>query len=172
MIIDIDRPKATLAGLFKRSTPQEDKKKILEMVRKLASAPKYAGLGFRYYETFQGARVIVLGRDFDASGDTTRNIMREFNADPLYALLCAKQNCFRARLTPKASRIKMKGFRVKYPRETEDPNLTQWLKDYEYKSRDFSVCKFIEQIGASHSLSEAVRVHDEMTGASVNRPLA
>ena len=66
----------------------------------------------------------------------------------------------------------MKGFRVQYPREAEDPKFTQWLKDYEYQSRNFSVCKFIEQVGASHSPTEVVRVHDEMTGANVNLPLA
>jgi hypothetical protein len=171
MIIDIDKPKFELAGLFKRG-PKDPKQKIFEMVRKLAASPKYNMFGFRIYETFQGARVIVLGRDFDAGGDTVRNIMREFNADPLYALLCAKQNCFRARLTPKPSRMKMKGYRVKYPRLEDEAKFQDWLKDYEYQSRNFSVCKFIEQAGASYAVTEAVRIHDEFTGASVNRPLA
>lgn len=171
MILDIDKPKFELLGLFKRG-PKDPKEKIYEMVRKFAASPKYNMLSFRLYETFQGARLIVLGRDFNPKEGTSQEMMRDFNTDPLYALLCVKQNCYRARLTPKPARIKIKRFRVHYPRDAEDPNLAQWLKDYEYKSRDFSVCKFIEQIGASHSLSEAVRVHDEMTGASVNRPLA
>jgi hypothetical protein len=171
MIIDIDKSKFELASLFKRG-PKNPKEKIYEMVRKLAASPRYNMFGFRIYETFQGARVIVLGRDFDAGGDTARDIMREFNADPLYALLCAKQNCFRARLTPKPARMKMKGFRVQYPRETEDPKFTQWLKDYENQSRNFSVCKFIEQVGANYSPSETVRLHDDMTGVSYNLPLA
>jgi hypothetical protein len=128
--------------------------------------------GFRIYETFQGARVIVLGRDFDAKSAETQGMLREFNADALYALLCAKQNCFRARLTPKPARMKMKGIVVKYPRETEDAKFTQWLKEYEYQSRNFSVCKFIEQAGAGYSPTDTVRLHDELTGANVNLPLA
>ena len=171
MILDIDKPKFELASIFKRG-PKDPKEKIYEMVRKFAASPKYDMFGFRIYETFQGARVIVLGRDFDAREGDTQSMMRDFNTDPLYALLCHKQNCYRARLTPKPARMKMKGFRVHYPRETEDPKFTQWLKEYEYQSRNFSVCKFIEQVGAGYSPTEAVRLHDEMTGVNYNLPLA
>lgn len=171
MILDIDKPKFELASLFKRG-PKNPKDKIFEMVRKLAVSPKYNMYGFRIYETFAGARVIVLGRDFDPQGDAAREMMREFNTDPLYALLCAKQNCYRARLTPKPARMKMKGYRVKYPREEDEAQFQNWLKDYEYKSRNFSVCKFVEQVGASYSPTEAVQLHDDMTGTRYNLPLA
>lgn len=170
MIIDIDKPKFELSSLFKRG-PKDPKAKIFEMVRKLAAA-KYPMFGFRIYETFAGARVIVLGSDFDPRGDAAYNMMHDFNADPLYAMLCDKQNCYRARLTPKPNRIKMKGYRVQYPRQEDEAKFQAWLKDYEYKSRGYSVCKFIEQVGASYSPTEAVRIHDEMTGISYNLPLA
>jgi hypothetical protein len=171
MFLDIDSPKFELSGLFKRG-PKDPKQKIFDMVRKLASSPKYNAFSFRIYETFQGARVIVLGKDFDPREQNTVTMMREFNTDPLYTLLCAKQNCFRARLTPKPKRMKMKGYRVKYPREEDEIKFQNWLKDYEYQSQNFSSCKFIEQVGASHFATEAVRVHDEITGATMNYPLA
>ena len=171
MFLDIDNPKFELAGLFKRG-PKDPKQKIFEMVRKLAANPKYNMLGFRMYETFQGARVIVLGRDFDPRETSTQNMMFDFNTDPLYALLCAKQNCFRARLTPKPGRMKMKGYRVKYPRQDDEARFQSWLKDYEYQSRNFSVCKFIEQVGTIYSMPEAVQIHDDITGTRFNLPLA
>ena len=172
MFLDIDKPKPVgLGGLFKKSAGT-DKEKIFEMVRNLASNSKYAGLGFRIYETYQGARVIVTGRSFDARDASTMAMMRDFHSDPLYAAICRKQGCFRARLTPKPHRMKLKAYKVRYPREVEDAQFDSWLQTYEHASRGYSVCKFVEQTGASHGMSEAVRFHDEMTGASLHLPLA
>jgi len=173
MILDIDEPKPAggLGGLFKKKDKRSRKAEIFDMVRKLATI-KYAQYGFRIYETYQGARVIVLGRDFDPRDDATKKMMDEFNCDPLYTLLCQKQDCYRARLTPKPSRIKVRGYKVKYPREQEDYQLQQWLTNYENASRNFSVCKLVEQIGASSSLPEVVRLHDELTGVGYQQRLA
>ena len=172
MFLDIDKPKpAGLGGLFKKNVGT-DKEKIFDMVRKLAESSKYSGLGFRIYETYQGARVIVTGQSFDARDSSTMAMMRDFNSDPLYAAICRKQGCFRARLTPKPHRLKLKAYKVKFPRETVDIQFDNWLQTYEQASRGYSVCKFIEQTGASHGTSEAVRFHDEMTGAGLHLPLA
>lgn len=173
LFLDIDKPKpAGLAGLFKKSTPGGDKEKIFDMVRKLAESSKYAGLGFRIYETYQGARVIVTGRTFDARDQETQSLMTDFNVDPLYAAICRKQGCFRARLTPKPWRMKMKAYKVRYPRTEADLQFDQWLQMYEQASRGYSVCKFVENAGASHGSSEALRLHDEVTGANLRLPLA
>lgn len=173
MFLDIDKPKASLGGFFKKSSPEQDKEKIFEMVRKLASASKYKGLAFRLYETYQGARVIVLGKNFDPLDSDTFNMMKEFNCDSLYTAICRKQGCFRARLTPKPRRIKMESYKVKYPREGMDGAFESWLQSYERESRNYSVCRFIEQIGVStFGTTEAVRIHDEVTGATARQPLA
>jgi hypothetical protein len=172
LFLDIDKPKTTLAGLFKRSESGSDKEKIFDMVRKSAVSPKYSGLAFRLYETYQGARVIVTGRDFDARSSETISIMNEFNTDPLYASICRQQACFRARLTPKPQRMKMKPYKVKYPREVADAQLDAWLQAYEQASRGYSVCRFVEQAGAGIGTSEAVRYHDEISGAMIHLPLA
>jgi hypothetical protein len=172
MFLDIDKPKTSLGSFFKKSTPESNKERIFEMVRKQAESSKYAGLAFRMYETYQGARVIVTGRNFDARDRETQSLMGDFNVDPLYAAICRKQGCFRARLTPKPWRMKMKAYKVRYPRETLDIQFDAWLQTYEQASKDFSVCKFIGNAGTSHGASEAVRLHDEVTGASLRLPLA
>lgn len=172
MFLDIDKPKDSLGSLFKKSTPQQGKEKIFTMVRKLAADSKYAGLAFRIYETYQGARVIVLGKNFDPQDRATLDMMNEFNCDTLYTSICRKQGCFRARLTPKPYRMKMRAYKVKYPRETTDIQFESWLQTYERESRNFNVCKFVGQVGSSQYLTDAVRLHDEITRANTNQALA
>lgn len=172
MFLDIDKPKASFGGLFKKNDPQQDKAKIFEQIRKTAASPKYQGLGFRVYETFQGARVIVLGKEFSTKDRGTYEMMNEFNCDSLYVTICRKQACFRARLTPKPYRMKMQAYKVKYPSDGNDFEFQNWLSIYEQASHNFSVCNFVEQIGASQYAGEVVQLHDEITGVNVNQPLA
>jgi hypothetical protein len=142
------------------------------MVRKLAISSKYKDYGYRLYETYQGARVIVLGKSFNPRDGETKRMMDEFNCDPLYTRLCIKQGCYRARLTPKPYRMKMSAYKVRFPREGDDSEFQRWLTSYEAESRNFCVCRLIEQMGESHSLDDAVRLHDEITGVSYRQPLA
>jgi len=170
MILDIDKPKPT-GGLFKKKDTRPPKEQIFEMVKTLATT-KYPSYGFRLYETHQGARVIVQGRDFDPRDPATKKMMDEFNCDPLYTLLCIKQSCYRARLTPKPSRMKVRGFKVKYPREGDDSEFQRWLSEYESVSRGFSVCKLIAQVGAMTSMDDVVQLHDDVTGVNYPQRLA
>ena len=171
MILDIDKPKAT-GGLFKKKDNRPPKEQIFDMVRNLAASTKYKDYGFRTYETYQGARVIVLGKSFDPRNSETKKMMDEFNCDPLYTTLCNKQGCFRARLTPKPYRMKMCPYKVNFPREGVDTEFQHWLAQYERESRNFSVCKFIEQVGASQSMNEVVMLHDDITGVGYPQKLA
>lgn len=174
MILDIDKPKSAgggLARLFRKKDPRPPKEQIFDMVKTLAST-KYTNYTFRIYETYQGARVIVLGRDFDPRDRETKRMMDEFNCDPLYALLCAKQGCYRARLTPKPYRMKFRGYKVKYPREGDESEFQRWVSEYESVSRNFSVCRFVEQVGAGHAANDVVRFHDDATGVDYRQKLA
>ncbi|MBK9924900.1 MAG: hypothetical protein IPP66_06355 [Anaerolineales bacterium] len=173
MILDIDKPKSTggLAGLFKKKDTRPPKEQIFDMVKTLA-VTKYPNYAFRIYETYQGARVIVLGRDFDPRDRETKKMMDEFNCDPLYTMLCVKQGCYRARLTPKPSRMKLRGYKVKYPREGDDSEFQRWVSEYESLSRSFSVCKFIGQVGTGYGGSEVIRFHDDVTGVGYPQKLA
>jgi len=173
MILDIDKPRGAggLGGLFKRKDKRSRKAEIFDTVRNLATT-KYGQYGFRIYETYQGARVIVLGREFDPRDGETKKMMDEFNCDPLYIMLCIKQGCYRARLTPKPHRMRMRRYKVKFPREQEDYQFQQWLTKYENASRNFSVCKLIEQVGSSQAMNEVIRLHDELTGVGYPQRLA
>lgn len=174
MILDIDKPAPAkgIGGLFKKAADKRSRKaEIFDMVRKLA-ATKYSQYGFRIYETYQGARVIVLGREFDPRAGETKQMMDEFNCDPLYTMLCIKQGCYRARLTPKPHRLRMRRYKVQFPRETTDVQFEQWLTQYENASKGFSVCKLIEQIGSSQPVNEVVRLHDEIAGVGFPQRLA
>lgn len=172
MILDIDKPKTSFGDLFRKKDVQSDKTRIFDTVRKLAITPKYKEYGFRLYETYQGARVIVLGREFDPRDRETKKMMDEFNCDPLYTFLCIKQGCYRARLTPKPYRMKMRGYKIKFPRDGNDGEFQQWLSQYESNSRSFNVCRFIEQIGTNHPLNDVIRLHDDLTGVNFRQPLA
>jgi len=172
MILDIDKPKSSLGDIFKKKDAGSDKTRIFDMVRKLATNSKYKDYGFRIYETHQGARVIVLGENFDPRNGETKRMMDEFNCDPLYTRLCIKQGCYRARLTPKPYRMNMRPYKVKFPREEDDREFQRWLTNYELESRNFSVCKLIEQIGTNHSLNNVIRLHDEITGVNYRQSLA
>ena len=174
MILDIDKPKPTsgLGGLFKRKDTRPPKEQIFDMVRNLAASAEYKDHGFRTYETYQGARVIVLGRSFDPRNSETRKMMDEFNCDPLYTTLCNKQGCFRARLTPKPYRMRMSRYKVNFPRDEVDTEFQRWLAEYERESRNFSVCRLIEQVGASHDVDKVIQLHDEITGTSYPQKLA
>lgn len=172
LILDIDKAKSSFGDLFKKKDASQDKRKIFDMVRKLASTPKYQAYGFRIYETYQGARVIVLGKDFDPRDRDTEKMMSEFHSDRLYMTLCQKQACFRARLTPKPYRMNLRRFKVQFPRDGGDSELQEWLAEYERESRNFNTCRFIEQVGARHSVNDIVQLHDEITGASFRQPLA
>jgi hypothetical protein len=98
--------------------------------------------------------------------------MEEFHCDPLYMTICQKQDCFRARLTPKPYRMNIRRYKVPFPREGEDAEFKGWLADYERESRNFNVCRFIEQVGPRHAVSDSVHIHDEITGANFRQPLA
>lgn len=174
MILDIDKPKPSggLAGLFKKKDTRPPKEQIFDSVRELADTPKYKDYGFRMYETHQGARVIVSGSDFDPVAAEAKRMMDEFHCDPLYIRLCIRQRCYRARLTPKPYRMNMRRYKVRFPRAGKDPELQQWLAEYERESRNFNTCRFIEQVGARHSISDVVQLHDEITGANFRQPLA
>lgn len=171
MIMDIDGPKIGFLDLFRKDA-RSNKDKIFDMVRKLVATPKYKGYGFRLYETCQGARVIVLGKDFDPRDRETKKMMDEFNCDPLYTFLCIKQGCYRARLTPKPYRMKMRGYKVKFPREGDDGEYQQWLAQYEANSRGFCVCRFVEQVGMNTPPNDVVCLHDDLTGVNFRQPLA
>lgn len=165
VFVDIDQPRI---GFWKRLFGNKNltkKQQMLEMIEQQVSRGAYEGLGFRVYETHSGMRLIITGRKFTAGSPESRKLLREFNSDPLYAVLCSKQQCYRARLTPKPYRMRLKAHRINYPRtEQEQQVASQWIDGYAAASDRFATCKFVKALGHSRS-NDIIKRHDEMTKA-------
>ena len=97
------------------------------------------GESWRIYRTHSGYRLICTSRLIDHTEMWyALRLLRFLKADPRYIDLCEKQNCFRARLTPKPWRGE------------------EWCN---------SVCYLIDEIGdeVHPALAEQLRLHDELT---------
>ena len=173
IFVDIDEPVFRLWQIFRRIRSREQKKQaILEFVERRLKKPDLNGFGIRVYETHSGIRLILEGKAMDPRSKESKSLLRSFNSDRLYATLCRKQNCYRARLTPKPHRIKMKPIRLPYPYEEADKTrIGEWIREYDSKSQGFSTCRLVQTM-RSHFLSPVVRYHDERTRAQSSLPLA
>lgn len=115
---------------------------------------------WRVYRTAGGLRYIEVSRPWRPESQQTQRLMSLLYADPLYMLLCRKQETFRARLTPKPWRSEL----VDRSRD--------YLSDYfapVNEGDDEAVCELIQTIGAKTILKdfrEMVEVHDACTKAS------
>lgn len=151
------------------------KTRIFRKIEELAGKPEFEGIGFRVYETCRGVRLLLSMNAKSMLRSPEMNpLFRRFSADPLYQDLCVRQNCCRARLTPKPARIRMKTlmkFRFPYAEEEKEA-IRQWLTEYEKKSEDFAVCRLAARYGKRFT-SPAIEFHDRITKAEARRlPLA
>ncbi len=152
--IDIDHVRRTfgesLRGLFCGARTPEDV--LNARIEALLSQSENSDLGFRLYKTAAGFRLAVEGRRLEPGGKRANALMRIFNADHLYANLCVSQKCYRARLTPKPSRMKMKRY----------DGSPSWIEEYDSRRQDYAVCRFICAKGIRID-SPAITLHDEKT---------
>jgi hypothetical protein len=173
VFVDIDEAARSIWQVFGRPPSRDQRKKaILQFLAKRFQKPDLKGLGIRVYETHSGVRLILGIQAMDPRSKESKKLLRSFNADRLYADLCAKQNCYRARLTPKPYRIKMKSLRLRYPYEEKDRvRIDEWTREYDAKSQGFSSCRLVQVLG-NEIISPAIRLHDERTKAQSRLPLA
>ncbi|MBP1695993.1 MAG: hypothetical protein H6Q41_1181 [Deltaproteobacteria bacterium] len=107
----------------------------------------------------------------------TAKDMEFLNADPLYIKRCNMQECFRARLTPKPWRWGMRTTTIRYPWESDrERELYQsWRQEYMKLSGDFATCNYMGEYGkrfTNEVVAELLKVHDQLTKANMNLPLA
>lgn len=132
------------------------------------------------YETPAGIRLLVAHREFTASDEEARGFLRFVRADPLYVRLCALQDCFRARVSPKPWRV---GMERRFPSggvwPVSDPAKLAarraWIEDYESKCAGRASCRYLESVGSAREdpRVEAVRrIHDERSGAQAGLEIA
>jgi hypothetical protein len=171
-IIDIDHHRSTFLetlGFRKR----DNKAAIVEDLGKLASRPEYSALGFRVYETFMGVRLIVTGAYLDPASNMGNALFSQAHADPVFAKLCVKQQCYRARLTPKPHRIKQRKIAHRWPMVPDEfEKAKEWVREYEAASLGFATCRFVKTFGKEHPAFGIIALHDEETKARSHLPLA
>jgi hypothetical protein len=174
VFVDIDEPPFSIWHIFfgRPRSREQRKQAILQSLVKRFRKPDLGRLGIRVYETHSGVRLILGMQMMNPGSRESKNLMRSFHADPIYADLCARQKCYRARLTPKPHRIKMKPIRLRYPYEDKDRDqIDAWVREYDLKSQRFSTCRLVQVLGRDIA-SPAVRLHDERTKAESSLPLA
>ncbi len=168
VFIDIDRPKMGIFGWFRKLSKQARKDKIFKQIENTAALKAFSDLSIRVYETPNGYRLIIANQNLLPTDPLVQRLFKKFNCDPIYATLCRKQNCFRARLTPKPYNMKHKKIQVKFPRETsEEATFNQWLQSYNNAAAGFAGCRYIRSIGPSSEPSKIIRIHDEKSGAKL-----
>ncbi|MBN2573936.1 MAG: hypothetical protein JXP73_05165 [Deltaproteobacteria bacterium] len=177
LFIDIDEPRLGFWDVFRpRPTGDAKKARIVAQAKKLfAGDPALRGLGLRLYETRNGVRAIVTGRAFDAKARSTRKLLRRFHADWLYGRLCERQGCFRARLTPKPSRIKCRKYAFAFPRldDVQEAEHRAWVAAYDQARARFATCRLVCSLGGVFELLHPVVAwHDRETGATSSLELA
>lgn len=134
---------------------------LIARMESLLSQSENADLGFRLYRTAAGFRLAVEGRHLEPEGPRARKLMDFFNADRIYERLCVSQKCYRARLTPKPSRIRM----GRYQDEAS------WVEEYDRRRRGHAVCQFVCARGRRLDGS-AIFLHDDRTLCESDLPLA
>ncbi len=147
-------------------------------IRKFAA--RHPDWQLRLYQTPAGYRVLAMHSIFDPASTLVADCFKTLGTDPVYVRMCQRQNCFRARLSPKPWRVglkqKMKPRPGVWPVKPERlPQRQEWIDLYETKARAFASCRFIQTFGngGTHPAAERVRaLHDELSRAHTGLPLA
>jgi hypothetical protein len=173
-IIDIDLPKPAGRGLAFWKKPPDPEAEARAKLRNWHQ--RNARTSLRVYRTPQGFRLLRIDAAVDAESPEAESLLRELGNDPLYAALCKRQQCFRARLGPKPFRAQLPLPPGSFPRAgVQEAEFAIWLARYELASAQYAACRYLETLGEDRiapPLTRLVAVHDEYSGALSERPLA
>jgi hypothetical protein len=138
---------------------------------------RHPGRALRLYRTCAGLRLLFTDRLYEPASQGIAQLFSELGTDALYRRLTEKQECFRARLTPKPWRCGCPRPPRGYP--WNDPAAEQayreWQRDYEDRSRSFRVCRLLERLGtgpADERIAAVMELHDRHTCGADGAPLA
>lgn len=170
-ILDLDDYPFEFWDIFGATRGYDKKSLILQRFKKRITKNKSLGDDMRIYETTKGLRVICK-KYISPQTPIFMKLMSKFRVDSIYAYLCIKQDCYRARLTPKPYRIKQNPIRIKSPLDCETELYEKWEIEYARKSKSYSVVKLIETIGSDFSYDKTISYHDRTCLSSFSNPLA
>ncbi|MBI5879562.1 MAG: hypothetical protein HZB53_18075 [Chloroflexi bacterium] len=140
--------------------------KVLEGIQRFAA--DNAGWGIRMYRTRGGLRGLFTHALFDPTDRGTADLLRALGSDPLYIRLCAAQQCFRARLTPKPWRCDAgkPPARFPFPDKPTEARYRAWVQRYEQASQSYGVCRLVGAYGVATRdpiVNAVLEVHDRYT---------
>lgn len=170
-IYDLDGYHKSMFDFFGPMRQMSLKQRIVHKFKITAAKIPELGRSFRIYETSKGIRVI--GKQYlDPGHKRFLKIMLALCADYTYSILCIKQRCFRARLTPKPYRMKIDTFKVLSPLECETAQYQSWAAMYASEAQAFSVVKLIEAVGDDFANEPVIAEHDRRCNMSAELKLA
>lgn len=157
-----------LAFLGRRRSAEE---RLLAAAQAFCS--RRGGAAVRVYRTARGWRLMIAAPGLAPSSPEARSLFAYFHVDALYAALCRRQDCWRARLTPKPRRL---GLAEPYPQPPMPGHAADcaaaWLEHYRQLGECVGVCRLVDSFGAPVH-SPIVQEHDTRTSAlSPDRRLA
>ncbi len=134
----------------------------------------------RVYRTPAGFRTLAMHRPFAPDEPEVADFFQQAHADKVYARMCQRQRCFRARVSPKPWRTGMqRHIRPRpgvWPVNPESwPDRLLWIADYEVLAEGFASCRYVDTLGEGSAAPEieAVRdLHDRLCRADSDLPLA
>ena len=184
LFADIDKPISRvrnplfswLADLFvgKPVSEMEFESQLIKKIEQLLQADSLMGL--RVYRTLRGYRVVLTNRTVQTTEASSIQLLKKLGSDKLYVSLCQSQDCYRARLTPKAWRCGSDKPLIRFPFSTPElkQQYRQWEKQYETVASKFATCSLVGEFGSRQihpRVAAILKVHD-MFVLNEGRPLA
>ena len=132
----------------------------------------------RIYRTPIGMRVLATHQTFDPNEPIVAECFKEIAADRRYVVMCERQACFRARVSPKPWRIGISQRLRGGVWPIDDHRMFHrkaWIDQYEFVSTSYASCKFIESIGSGmvhNEIRDVIEVHDRLSQANSTLPIA
>ena len=169
---DIDLPSPPKLGFWKRlfgESAAERKQRAQTLCRQRLEqfSTEHPDICYRLYETHAGYRLIITNALFEATSEATQKLLAALHSDTLYATLCKNQACFRARLSAKPWRCRCSRPPNSFPRVEAEAQQAyeQWLSHYEQESKQYTVCRLVDEKGAGRHHEEVAKVlliHDKI----------
>ncbi len=167
-----------IISLFSKKNEAATTEAELEFLAKVNSfIAQHPRWGIRAYKTAAGFRLLISHREFSPEDAEVSALFEFFKCDPCYQKLCAQQQSFRARLTPKPWRCGLERPAVRWPFTiaSESEKFSAWLKQYEEQTRSYATCRLLGQFGSTQMPRSVLNVcgrHDRATQAESGMPLA
>lgn len=160
------KPRRGLFSFFTQGATPEPEMPGAMIVENLESVcDRNRGLGFRLYRTAAGFRAMATSRTFKVGDSYTTDLLNQLKSDKLYTVLCQRQKCFRARLTPKPYRIRMKNPPTRFPYQSPSQvsAMRQWQQQYEKACEGYATCAFVTHVGSKlidEDVESICQLHD------------